>query len=417
MARAAAGDVLGAPAPVLSLDAVTRIALADNPALRAARANWQAMKARVPQAAAWEDLSVSLDARVGRFVDVPPDSFTDNALSFEQKIPLNGKNISRARAATAEAVAAYEQSRRVELDVRAKVAAAYWQLANEYAQLEFNQQNETLLTEAADLSRARYESGTQTQADVLAATVERVKLVEAKADLARARDDAQSALNVLLNRPARSVLAVPLDLGGIHPSHMALPPANTLDDLALLYRPELRIAQKRIDAARARLELSHRSWVPDPAVRVSGQRYNGASQVVSEVGVGVTFTVPWLNTRKYRAENREAQDGLTQRVAELAQLRAETLGQVRDALTKVETLHHHYEVYRDEVLPLARQAVAASRAGYESAGNSFAGLIAAERTLRDAEAENLLHLAGYETAAAELAAVIGTDLPALPTAK
>ena len=93
--------------------------------------------------------------------------------------------------------------------MRANVAAAYWRLANAYAQLDLNRQNETLLNEAAELSRARYEAGTQTQADLLAATVERARLVEARADLVRARDDAQSALNVQLNRPARAPLGQP----------------------------------------------------------------------------------------------------------------------------------------------------------------------------------------------------------------
>jgi len=416
-AKAHADDVSAADAPVLSLVVLTRLAVAENPALQAARANWQAMKARVPQAAAWEDASVSLQARAGRFVDVPANAFTDNSLSVEQKFPLNGKNLSRAREADAEAVAAYEQSRRVELDLRANVAGAYWRLANACAQLGLNRQDETLLDEAANLSRARYEAGTQTQADVLTATVERARIVEGRADLERARDDAGSALNVLLNRPARSMLGRPpeLDDGDAPPPH--LPTAAQLDTLALAYRPEVRIAQQRIESARARLELSRRSWLPDPALRVSGQQYNAASQPLSEVDVGITFTVPWLNARKYRAQDREARAGVTQKVAELAQLRAETLGRVRDALTKVETFHHHHTVYLDEILPLARQAVAASRSGYENAKGSFADLIAAERTLRDAEAESLAHRADYETAAAELAAIVGVDFHALPASK
>ncbi len=350
---------------------------------------------------------------MGRFVDVPSNAFTDNMLTVEQKAPLNSKNISRAREASAEAVAAYEQLRRVELDVRAGVETAYWRLASAEAQLELNRQNEALLAEAADLSRARYEAGTQTQGDVLAATVERARLVEARADLERLRDDAQSALNVLLNRPARTpVGALPtLDAD----AHVHLP--ARLDALALSYRPEVRIAQKRIEAAGARLELSKRSWLPDPALRLSAQQYNAASQAISEVDVGITFTVPWLNPQKYRAENREARAGLAQKTAELEQLRAETLGLVRDASTKLETFHHHYEVYRDEILPLARQAVAASRTGYESAKGNFSDLITAERTLRDAEAESQMHLADYHIAVAELASVVGVDLNALPDSK
>lgn len=414
--RALAGETRPAPnPPVLSLEALTRIALAENPSLKAARHNWEAMKARVPQAAAWEDLSVSFQARVGRFVDVPANAFTDNMLTVEQKVPLNGKNIVRAREASAEAVAAFEQLRRAELDVRAQVAAAYWRLSNAQAQLELNRQNETLLTEAADLSRARYEAGTQTQADVLAATVERARLVEERSDLERIRSEAQSALNVLLAYPSSTSLPVPKVLDADASSHAMLPPLARLNVLALSYRPEVRIAQKRIEAAQARLDLARRAWVPDPSFRVSGQQYNEASQAVSEVDVGVAFTVPWLNAGKYRAENREAQAMLRQKAAELEALRTETLGRVRDGLTKVETLHHHYEVYRDEILPLARQAVAASRSGYANTKNSFADLISAERTLRDTEAESLSHLSEYLAAIAELEAIVGVGFHALPT--
>ena len=42
--------------------------------------------------------------------------------------------------------------------------------------------------------------------------------------------------------------------------------------------------------------------LPDPAFRISGQQYNAASQALSEVDVGITFTVPWLNAGKYRAQ-------------------------------------------------------------------------------------------------------------------
>lgn len=399
----------------LSLDRALRAALAANPGLRAARARWDAMKARVPQAAAWEDLSVSFQTRAGRFVDVPANAFTDNMLTLEQKIPLNGKNLARAREASAEAVAAYEQWRRAELDLRANVQTAYWRLANALAQLDLNRETETLLAQAASLSRVRYEAGAQTQADVLAATIERARTVESRADLERARRDAESALNGLLNQPAQTPLRAPPPLEAAPPAHSPLPALERLNALALAARPEVRLAQKRIDSAGARLDLAQRSWLPDPTLRVNGQQYNAGSQALSEVDVGITFTVPWLNAAKYRAETREARAGLAQKAAELAEVRTETLGRVRDALTKAETFHHHYEVYRDEILPLARQAAAVSRAGYENAKSTFADLIAAERTLRDARAETLLHLTDYHIAVAELAAVAGVDaLPASP---
>ena len=402
--------------PPLDLPALTRAALADNPGVKAARANWEAMRARVPQAAAWEDLSVSYGNLAGRFVGVPRNAFTDNALTVEQRVPLNGKNVSRARAASAEAVAAFEELRRAELDVTARVAVASYRLVNAYAQIELNRQNEGLLRELVDLSRARYEVGTNTQADVLTATVERAKLVEQRAELERTRADAESALNVLLNHPARAPLGRPPPLAGDDATPVT-PPAPRLEQLALAFRPEVRIGQKRIEAAQARLQLAHRDWVPDPAVRLTGQRYNGAAQAVSEVDLGVTFTVPWLNLGKYRAQTRERSAGVTQAARDLERLRAETLGLVRDGLTKVHTAHHHYEVYRDTILPLARQAVQANRSGYAGGKSGFLELIAAERTLRDAQAESQTHLTDHRAALAELQAVVGVDphfSPAVP---
>ncbi len=53
----------------------------------------------------------------------------------------------------------------------------------------------------------------------------------------------------------------------------------------------------------------------------------------------------------------------------------------------------------------------------KTARTAFADLIAAERTLRDAEAESLSHRADYEAAVAELAAVVGVDFHSLPSSK
>src|SRR5205814_9209410 len=66
------------------------------------------------------DLKISGSTRLGRFVDVATNSFTDQMFSVEQMIPLSGKNQSRARIAAAEALSGLEELRRKELDAVAK---------------------------------------------------------------------------------------------------------------------------------------------------------------------------------------------------------------------------------------------------------------------------------------------------------
>ena len=196
----------------LSLAAVTDSVLANNPAIKEARAKWEAMKQRVPQAAAWDDLKVGGSTRLGRFVDVAANSFTDQMLSVEQMIPISGKNHSRERIAAAEALGGLEEFRRKELDVVARARAAYYRLAKGYALVELNRANESSLSQTVEISRARLEVGNQGQADVLVAENEVNRLEETRHDLLRSVSEDETQLKVLMNRDPFSPLGKPVDV-------------------------------------------------------------------------------------------------------------------------------------------------------------------------------------------------------------
>jgi len=392
---------------ILSQDEIVRRALRDNASIKAARSKWEMMKARVPQAAAWEDLRAGVDSFVARSVSIPANSFMNQTAMLEQEVPISGKNRSRVRTATAEAGAAFEDLRRMELDVSSRARIAYARLANGYAQLEVNRRNGDLLGQFVQISRSRYETGAATQADVLIAQTDAAKLLEARSDIERQISEAQSALNVLLNRPAQMPLGRPAGLV-FNPREFSL---QTLQASAIASRPELQRAQSQIDAARYRLELAKRQWFPDPALSVKAQRYNEAAQAVSEVDMGVSVPVPWLNAKKYSAGVLEAQKSEESAQREFEAARADASALVRDQLKKIQTSATQYELYRDKILPLARQTVEASRAAYEASNGGFLELITTRRTLQDVESAALNHLADHEAAIAELDAIIGGTRP------
>ncbi len=233
----------------LTLAEATRLALRNNPTIKAAHARWEAVKARVPQAAAWEDVKVGAVSRVARFIDVPPDSFTDQTLSVEQMIPLSGKNRSRSRIASAEALAAFAEMRRKELDVVAKVRASYFRLSGTAARLELNRVSETSLEQAIGIARVRLSVGGQTQVAVLAAENELTKLRETRRDLELGVSTAETQLQVLMNRDAFAPL-------GRLARSAVLPPPPALPELRgelFANRPELRLAEATILSAQARL--------------------------------------------------------------------------------------------------------------------------------------------------------------------
>jgi outer membrane protein TolC len=383
--------------------------VANNAALKAARAKWEMMKARVPQAAAWEDPMAGVDFE--RFGTTQFGTYTDAEWMLSQKIPLAGKNRSRARAATAEALATLEEYRRQQLDIVAKVRTAYFRLLNATEQIEVNRRNDALLSQFLEISRAKYAVGTQTQSSVLIAETDLIRLQEDRRNLDRDLSDAQSQINVLMNRPARAPLGQPVDVALRH----RIFDARQLEALALENRPELHRAENRIAAEQQRLQAAKRDWIPEPQVRVEARSYKGNNQAFQEYDTGVFFNVPLGNWRKYSAQQREARSAVEMATRELENVRAETLGLVRDALKKVDTFHHHVDLFRDQLLPLARQTVEASRAGYESDKTSFLELITVQRSLRDSEAVYHRHLADYRIALSELEAIVGVDLHIFPS--
>jgi cobalt-zinc-cadmium efflux system outer membrane protein len=408
--NAADGDEYGAASPRLSLGEVTRVVLENNPAIKEAENRWRAAIQRVRQAYAWDDPRVAGESRVRRYVDIPPNAFTDQTLSIEQLIPITGKNLARGRAAAAEALSLFQDVRRIELDMIAKGRATYFQLANAYDQLDINSKNLTSFKQIADISRSRYEGGLESAANVLTAETDYSKLLETRRDLERNLSDAQSQLNTLMNRDAFAPLGPP---AGATISEASLP-ASRLQAIMLAQRPEVQIAHAKINMEKAKLQLARRAWIPDPAVNIKGQRYNDAAQTVSELDAGVSFTIPWVNFWKYSGGVHEATANVGAAEQAFEREKKEAVRLLRDQLAKIETAHHHVELFRDKLVPQAQQAFEATRLSYESGKATFLDWISAQRNLRDIEATAREHLSDYQVAVAELEAIIGAQLYPLP---
>src|SRR4029450_2753955 len=128
-----------------------------------------------------------------------------------------------------------------------------------------------------------------------------------------------------------------------------------LRSLLFSNRPEVRMAEAGVTVAKAKLELAMREWIPDPAISIEAQRYNRASQAASEVSAGISFNVPWFNGKKYRAAENEARSGVEAAQRALEGARIQALGMLRDQLQKIETFHHHVELFNGRLIPHARE--------------------------------------------------------------
>lgn len=377
-----------------------RAALRDNPSLHAARARWEMQKQRVPQARAWDDPMAGVDLQ--RMGTRRLDRVTDAEWMISQTLPVSGKNLSRARAAEAEALAAFQELRRVQLDVAMRTGSAYDRLAGAYGQREINQRNQTLLEQFAELSRKKYEVGTATQSDVLMAETELARLAESTAMIERDLSDQQTQLNILANRPAKCPVPQPAALAFRAPVF----PAAQAEALAAKQRPEILQAWRKIEAGQARLQLARREWIPDPQVRIAARQFSGEAGI-REYDTGIFFSLPWVNAKKYSAGVAEARAGVAEAQASYDAARVEATGLVRDQLKKIETFASTYRLYHERIFPIAQSAVESTRAGYETDKNSFLELLTTRRNAQEVEAAALRQLTEHQVAVAELEALAG----------
>jgi cobalt-zinc-cadmium efflux system outer membrane protein len=377
--------------------------LRENPRVKAARAKWEAMKKRVPQARAWEDPMAGVD--VERMGTTKFATFTDNEWMASQSVPITGKNLVRGRIANAEALATFEEFRRAELDAITRARSAYAMLAGAYGRMDITLRNEDVLKQFAEITRVKYEAGTQTQSDLLIAQTDLARLAETRAQIERELSDQQTQLNILMNRPASAALNRP---DALRFTPQSLPRTN-IEAQALANRPEIIFSAQSVEAEKSRRDLAKRQWIPDPQLRVEARQFNDSSGI-REYDTGVFFSVPWPNYFKYSTEVDEAEKNLERAQREHEAARTEVLGLVRDQLKKIDISAQNYRLFTDKLVPLANQALESTRASYESDKTSFLELLTARRTLQDVESAALQHLVDHEVAIAELDAIIGRNV-------
>jgi outer membrane protein, heavy metal efflux system len=329
-------------------------------------------------------------------------------VTVEQMIPLSGKNRSKERIAAAEAVAGFEDFRRQQLDVVSKTKTSFFRLANIYLLLDLNEQQEAALSQTLDATKAKFEVGTQSQADYLTAQVERQKIIETRRDLEEKLSDEQSKLKVLMNQDPFSPLGRPV-LNDALPHDFS---SERLRQLTLANRPEIRQAQSMLIEASEKAQLAKRQWIPDPSVSLQAQHYNAGRQAISEINAGVSIGLPWFNSKKYRAGEQEAQSDLLAAQTSLEGAQTEALGMLRDQLQKIQTMHHHIELYQEQLLPSARQTVSSYQADYETDKTTLIQVLTSENNLRELENMYNQDLTDYRVAIAELESLVGADLSA-----
>lgn len=379
---------------VMTLDGAVRLALENNPELRASSGRIDAATGRAYQAKLWTNPELTLSAEDWPVSGGGDFSDSKQTIGVAQTIPFPGKKkldrqigVSGIRLSEADLTL-----RRVEL-VR-DVKSAFYQVLAAERLVDVAAELVKVAESSASTARKRVAAGAAADQEQLRAEI---PLEQARTELSgfqRELTTARQTLALLLGRPdlteapVSGALAETADLGLLEqgpekwlPNHPSVLAVKTSRDRAEL---ELR---------RARLEP-----YPDVRMGVAGGRIGETGQSIIQMGLSIPL--PIIDRSKGKKQEAQANVHIAQ--ADQVAVEQRLLREWGTASKRFRTAVEQVASYRERILPKADEALRLVQAGFEQGKFGFIDLLDTQRTTAEARLAYQQKLLELSVAQAEL---------------
>jgi len=391
--------------PVLLKDLVSE-ALTRNPEIQAARHSVNAKRARVPQAKAWPDPTISFGYggnAVPPFSVMRGDPSSARQIMAEQEIPYPGKTRLRGQIAAHEAEAEVTTVEDAQRRVAAETKEAYFELHFIDQSLETLRKDREILQRLAKVAEIRYSVGKAAQQDLLRAQVELSKLVERQTTLEQTRKTLEAQLNSLRDLPVDTPVGPTAD---VRPGVLT----QSIDELQSAAEssfPALKRQQTMIEGNRLAVDLARKDVRPNFSV---GYTYMQRAGMPDMYGVTFSTSLPIFRRSKQDMAIREAAESLEsarrKEQNELTVLRY----RVKQEYLQVQSALRLLDLYSQGIVSQSRLTLESSLASYETGATDFQSVLGNFSTILDYELGYLQQIATHEKALARLEELTGLEL-------
>ncbi len=358
-------------------------------------------------------------ARAGRAVDVAgirvAGQRPNPEVSYEQEketphvaiagsvpIEVAGKRGKRITAAEATLAVTDAEIAQTAAQIRSDVRRAYYQAVASVRRLDITQELEAIATRARDAARDRFQTGAAPRLEQLQAEL---ALAQAQNEAVLARGEltaSRAALNTLLAYPpdATPALRDPLEAG-------PLPTVAQATGVALAGNAELKVLDRQVDEARARLALTQANRHPDPNV-TGTLTYDSPGEFTWGWRYAVAIALPVFTTGK--PDVAVAQATLDRTMAQRDARAAQIAGDVAGAAARAAAARQTVDRYQTEILPAAVQVEQMAEESYRSGQTGLPALLQAVQTAREIRQRALQSGLDYQTALADLERTMGSPI-------
>jgi outer membrane protein TolC len=386
-----------------------------NPDIRRARAQWRAAIEKIPQAKALPDPSFqvlhwveSVETRVGP---------QEQAFTLTQKIPWPAKLANAGRVAEAGARIAALRYSAVVRDALAAAKASYYEYSYLVRARELVRQNQEIAARLAGLGAEMMAEDRALLIDVLKAQSQLAQLQYDLITLEELIAAERTRLNGLMNRQPDEPIPEPPE--PLFPRLVIS--VDRLFQLAMSNREEIRIADRTIQQACARLALAHSQARPDFTLGGTWIRVGENSAAAAPPphsgkdawGVVLGVSIPlWAN--KNAAVIRQADAERDAAVAGRASVVVETKTMIQDAYTKLSNAERLVLLYRDSLVPQAEQVMLSTEELAREDRMRLGDYLEAQTVWLNFTLAKERALADYQQAIARLERLTGANLAPSP---
>lgn len=349
-------------------------ALARRPEITQARQKLAAERERVPQAGALPDPTLTAGIQNDGFTSIEIGRMETSYYSFmlTQALPFPGKLGLERDVQALAAEGGVSDVKRAELATEAEVRGAYVALLVARGDLALQGRLETLWREAERASKARYEVGQGSQADLLRAQLERTRLRQQRWALEAAERTTVQAINRLRGRDLDEPIATTFELERVTPPE--LPKLDALARDAEARSPELAAARLATQRASRQSDLARRDLLPDFSIS-AGVMPRGSFPPMWTVSVGISLPV-YAGSKQLRAIDERSARADAERAGEEA-VRQTLALRTRQRLSLLESALESVSLYRSGLLVQSEAAVDSAIAQYQVGKVPFAAVLEA----------------------------------------
>lgn len=380
-------------------------ALQKSPEILASEARSRAAGYRVPQAGSLPDPMLMFGYQNEGWDRYTYGKEPDAQWMFSasQMFPFPGKRSLKEEMARqdAEGTAVFHES--VKLKTIARVRELYFDLFLAYKTIDLLRDRTSLFSRIEDAALARYSSGTGMQQEVLMAQTEKYMLIEKEEMQKQKIQSLEAMLNSTVGRDVNAPLGRPEE----QTLSLQVKGLNELLDKAYDHSPDIRIRQRMVAAAEAKVKMAEKEYYPD--FTIAGNYFTrGGGQFMDMWSLTTTVNVPLYYRTKQRQAVLEAEAMLAGAKRELEAARLMIASSIRDTYSMYATSERLSDLYKNGLMPKAYQDFESALAGYTTGRTEALTVINRLKALIDFETLYWGQVAEHEKASARFEAMTGT---------